>query len=96
MAKNDNREKTLSALADLDEKISKHERELKTLAYKRQTLFYRTILSEMKVRNLTLKDFFIQMDNIDSNRISEKNTKDISERTDNNKILDIPKENKIE
>lgn len=84
MAKNDSREKTLSALAGFDEKISKHEKELKALSDKRQTLFSRTIISEMKMRNLTLEDFFSQMDKIDNEKKSTdgENSKSVSDESD--------------
>ena len=76
MAKNYNRDKTLSSIADYDDKISKCETELKNLEYKRQTLLARTIEAEMKMRNLDLSYFYNQMDKYDKdNEKSDKAVK---------------------
>jgi ABC-type Fe3+-hydroxamate transport system substrate-binding protein len=61
MAKTE-RSKALEVLANYDEKIAKVEKELKKLTDKRQAFYLRTISDEMKTKNMTLEDFFRQMD----------------------------------
>jgi hypothetical protein len=70
MAKTE-RNKALDVLATYDKKISKAEKELKRLTDKRQAFYLRTISDEMKTKNMTLEDFFKQMDKM-NNRDAEQ------------------------
>jgi hypothetical protein len=65
MAKTE-RNKALDVLATYDKKISKAEKELKRLTDKRQAFYLRTISDEMKTKNMTLEDFFKQMDKMNN------------------------------
>jgi hypothetical protein len=65
MAKTE-RNKALDVLATYDKKISKVEKELKRLTDKRQAFYFRTISDEMKTKNMTLEDFFKQMDKMNT------------------------------
>jgi hypothetical protein len=65
MAKTE-RNKALEVLATYDKKISKVEKELKRLTDKRQAFYLRTISDEMKTKNMTLEDFFKQMDKMNN------------------------------
>ncbi|MBR1444832.1 MAG: hypothetical protein IJ583_15020 [Firmicutes bacterium] len=90
MAKNYNRDKTLSSIADYDDKISKCEAELKNLEYKRQTLLARTIEAEMKMRNLDLSYFYGQMDKYDKdNEKSDKAVKSDNVHADEKNLSDV-------
>jgi hypothetical protein len=65
MAKTE-RNKALEVLSTYDKKISKAEKELKRLTDKRQAFYLRTISDEMKTKNMTLEDFFKQMDKMNA------------------------------
>ena len=66
MAKGINREKVLSSMNEFDDKISKYEKEINSLEYKRQALLARTVQAEMNLRNWDITNFFSLLDEHDS------------------------------
>ena len=59
-----NREKLLNTLEDYEKKIENTKRALKKLEDKKEALYTRAVLDEMKSRKLTLSDFYERMDNV--------------------------------
>ena len=80
MAKGVNREKVLSSMNDFDDKISKFEKEINSLEYKKQTLLARTVQTEMNLRNWNINNFFNLLDEHDKKEVG---TVDTVKKTDN-------------
>ena len=59
-----NREKLLNTLDDYERKIENTRMTLKKLEDKKEALYTRAVLDEMKSRKLTLSDFYERMDNV--------------------------------
>ena len=99
MAKGVNREKVLSSMNDFDDKISKFEKEINSLEYKKQTLLARTVQTEMNLRNWNINNFFNLLDEHDKKEVG---TVDSVQKNDNGTIpnnestskeTEIPKKN---
>ena len=83
MAKGVNREKVLSSMNDFDDKISKFEKEINSLEYKKQTLLARTVQTEMNLRNWNINNFFNLLDEHDKKEVG---TVDSVQKNDNGTI----------
>lgn len=67
-----NREKLLNTLEDYEKKIENTKRALKKLEDKKEALYSRAVLDEMKSRKLTLSDFYKRMDNVNGRSTESK------------------------
>ena len=67
-----NREKLLNTLEDYEKKIENTKRALKKLEDKKEALYTRAVLDEMKSRKLTLSDFYKRMDNVNGRSTESK------------------------
>ena len=82
--KDESKEKVIETLDNYDEKIEKMKRDLKKLTDKRENFFTRTVSDNLKANNITIRDFFKNLDKLKEN---EKNTVNKTEETENNNIL---------
>ena len=97
MAKGVNREKVLSSMNDFDDKISKFEKEINSLEYKKQTLLARTVQTEMNLRNWDITNFFSLLDEHDKKKtetadtVPQSDSEAIKNKDSTNEETEIPK-----
>ena len=82
--KDESKETVIETLDNYDEKIEKMKKDLKKLTDKRENFFTRTVSDNLKANNITIRDFFKNLDKLKEN---EKNTVNKTEETENNNIL---------
>jgi len=75
--KDESREKVIETLDNYDEKIEKMKKDLKKLTDKRENFFTRTVSDNLKANNITIRDFFKNLDKLkenEENTVSEANS----------------------